>query len=124
MTKLTIVSRRDGFRRAGRPWSVQPTTVDASEFTAEQLDALRADPMLVVSESGPPAIEDPAEREERIRAAFADLDPENPDHFTKSGKPDLAALRDRSGLADLAAAERDRQWKAAQAEDASAKDAE
>lgn len=48
---LTITSKREGFRRAGRAWSVAPTRVDAAEFTPEQLNALVLEPMLTVTES-------------------------------------------------------------------------
>ena len=103
--KLQITSRTNGFWRAGRPWSADTTTVDASEFSAAQLAALRGDPMLIVVETDGDPDDD---RERRTDAAIADLDPER--HFTKSGKPDLDALRDRAGIADLTAAERDRAW--------------
>ncbi len=46
---LRITAKRDGFRRAGRPWS-GTVEVSASEFTEEQLAALKAEPMLVVEE--------------------------------------------------------------------------
>lgn len=50
--ELVIVSRREGFRRAGRAWSVAPTTVPAGELTAEQFAALIAEPMLTVTITG------------------------------------------------------------------------
>ncbi len=37
---LTITAKRAGFRRAGRAWTVAPTTVDAHDFTPEQLRQL------------------------------------------------------------------------------------
>lgn len=43
-----ITSRRAGFRRAGRAWSVTPTDVLADDLTAAQLAALLAEPMLTV----------------------------------------------------------------------------
>ena len=45
---LRITAVREGFRRAGRAWSTTPTEVDATSFSAEQIAALNAEPMLVV----------------------------------------------------------------------------
>lgn len=45
---LIITSKRAGFRRAGRPWSAEPTRVDIAEFTDDQVEALFAEPMLDV----------------------------------------------------------------------------
>jgi hypothetical protein len=48
--KLCVIARSEGFRRAGRAWSVAPTEVETKEFSADQLAALRADPMLIVQD--------------------------------------------------------------------------
>ena len=48
---LTITSSINGFRRAGRAWSSEPTTVSAAEFTPEQLAQLRAEPRLTIVEA-------------------------------------------------------------------------
>jgi len=45
---LIVTARVDGFRRAGRAWSASLQTVSAAEFTAEQIKALLAEPMLDV----------------------------------------------------------------------------
>lgn len=45
---IRVVSRIDGFRRAGRGWSAAPTTVAVSEFNDEQLDLIRSEPNLIV----------------------------------------------------------------------------
>ncbi len=45
---LTVQARVDGFRRAGRAWSAEPTTVQVADFTPEQIAALRSDPALIV----------------------------------------------------------------------------
>lgn len=47
---LRVAAKTEGFRRAGRAWSLAPTDVVASQFTPEQLAALRAEPMLVVAD--------------------------------------------------------------------------
>ena len=49
---ITVVSKRGGFRRGGRPWPASPTTVDTKEFTPEQLADIRAEKMLVITEGG------------------------------------------------------------------------
>lgn len=46
--KLVVRSLSAGFRRAGRAWPAEEVTVAASEFTAEQIEQLLAEPMLVV----------------------------------------------------------------------------
>lgn len=43
---LQVVSKRDGFRRAGRAWS-GTTTVALGELTQEQYEQLSTEPMLV-----------------------------------------------------------------------------
>ena len=57
------------------------------------------------SDGAPAAAE--ATREERIRAAIASLDPNDPEHFTKAGQPAVPALRALSGIPDVTGAERD-----------------
>ncbi|MEW5836897.1 MAG: HI1506-related protein [Pseudomonadota bacterium] len=46
--KLVVRSLSAGFRRAGRAWPAEEVTVNADEFTAEQIEQLLAEPMLVV----------------------------------------------------------------------------
>lgn len=50
MKMLRIVAMKDGFRRAGRAHSTSPQEYPATEFTAEQIKAMKAEPMLVVQE--------------------------------------------------------------------------
>lgn len=59
-TLITVVAKRDGFRRGGRPWPASPTTVDAEGFTPEQLADIRAEKMLVVTEGGIPQVDQTA----------------------------------------------------------------
>lgn len=47
---ITVTAKRPGFRRAGRAWPGEPTTVPLSALTADQIAALRAEPMLVVQD--------------------------------------------------------------------------
>ncbi len=48
--KLQIISKRDGFRRAGHAFSSTPTLLDPADLKKEQIEALKAEPMLVVVE--------------------------------------------------------------------------
>jgi hypothetical protein len=55
---IRITSLRDGFRRAGIAHPAQPTEHPDDTFTADQLAALQAEPMLtveVVAPEGAPA---------------------------------------------------------------------
>jgi len=45
---LIVTAKAEGFRRAGRPWSTTPETVNVDDFTADQVKALLAEPMLEV----------------------------------------------------------------------------
>lgn len=50
MSKLKITALREGFRRAGRAWPTAGEIIDTKDFTREQIDALKSEPMLQVSE--------------------------------------------------------------------------
>ena len=45
---IRITAKQANFRRAGVAHSITPTEYPDDHFTAEQLEALRAEPMLVV----------------------------------------------------------------------------
>lgn len=47
-THLTVRALKDGFRRAGRAWPAEETTVPIEEFSKEQLAALESEPLLTV----------------------------------------------------------------------------
>ena len=64
-----------------------------------------------------PGAGEPASRHDRITVAIADLTPGQADHWTRAGKPEVAALRAATGLDDVTAAERDAAWAAYQAHD-------
>lgn len=51
---LQVISKRDGFRRAGREWH-GTTNVQAQDLTGKQRAQLEAEPMLVVQELNVPA---------------------------------------------------------------------
>ena len=50
MKSLKIVSRKEGFRRAGFAFGAAPVSIDASALSEEQIAALKTDPMLIVVE--------------------------------------------------------------------------
>lgn len=50
---ITIVSKRDGFRRCGIAHPAAPTTYPEGRFTDDELARLEAEPMLVVTRSAP-----------------------------------------------------------------------
>ena len=126
VTHLSVAATRDRYRRAVRPWGTTPETVPAADFTPEQIRALHDDPMIIVTPlsahptvaAGPagsgPSAEGPAkaghaeraDRGARLLAAIARL-PEGDEHRTTDGRPEVAALRTATGLADVSAAERD-----------------
>ena len=47
------------------------------------------------------------DRQTAIVEAIGRLDPGSPDHYTKSGKPEIGALEELTGYTDITAAERD-----------------
>lgn len=91
----------------------------ATGIFEQALDALRAAPAGEVREFFGRMSEDPEirakveteiDRQSQMIAAIAVLDPDNPDHFTKSGKPEIKALENAAGLDDISAADRDAAW--------------
>ncbi len=47
---LRVISKRDGFRRGGRAWSKEETTVKLSELSDEQVSQIKGESMLEVEE--------------------------------------------------------------------------
>ncbi len=56
---ITITSKTEGFRRLGVAHSQTPTTYDSDRFTAEELEVLQKEPMLVVVVTPEKAPEEP-----------------------------------------------------------------
>lgn len=122
---LRITARRDGFRRAGRAWTVAPQDVPADTLSDDQLAALRAEPMLTVieipaektpAEIAPPAPPPPAADGEGGAAGAetlppaktdgtADPDPDpDPDKVTPEGSDTPPSERMAAGAKDQAPA--------------------
>ena len=64
--------------------------------------------------AGEPAAPTAEDRASRIVTAIAELVPGRDDHWTRSGKPEVAALRAITGFGDVTAADRDAAWTAFQ----------
>ena len=74
----------------------------------------------VAKDAGEPVSERPArdDRQAQLLAAITGLEEGNPDHWTKSGKPEVRTLETATGLKDLTATERDTVWAAYQEQQA------
>lgn len=64
--------------------------------------------------AGEPASLTAEDRASRILTAIAELEPGRDDHWTRTGKPEVAALRAITGYGDVTGAERDAAWAAFQ----------
>lgn len=54
---IRVVSKRDGFRRAGLVHRDSPVFHKKKDLTPEQIEALLAEPMLIVDEMDPPDVQ-------------------------------------------------------------------
>ena len=84
--------------------------IDLDERTAKSLIAAGV-------LQGPPSDEERGagegeglDRDDAIRKAINGLEDGNQAHWTRSGKPDVNALRSATGIEDISAAERDEAW--------------
>lgn len=50
VSALSVVSKREGFRRGGRAWGANATVVKLSDLTNEQIARIMDEPMLEVEE--------------------------------------------------------------------------
>ncbi|WP_178860818.1 HI1506-related protein [Thiomicrorhabdus cannonii] len=113
---LIVTSVSPFFRRAGLRFTKQPTHLDASELTTEQITALKAEKNLMVrevqEEDTPPAPSMTDNKDgdsitvEQLIEAIAQLDPQNTAHYTGKGVPQLDALQAIVG-SKVSAAQRD-----------------
>ncbi|MBY6223563.1 HI1506-related protein [Ferrimonas balearica] len=96
-TMRVVCLAHTGYRRAGLAFEKGDNTLDATGLTEAQLAQITADPRLrlegqgdsVSAVSGAAISSAPALT---LAQALAQLQPDNPDHFTQSGKPKTEAL--------------------------------
>ncbi|MEE2025032.1 HI1506-related protein [Alkalimonas mucilaginosa] len=135
MAKLLFIvcAAHTGYRRGGIRFVQGENTVETENLTAEQLQQIHQDPLLVVGEYADSiSLQDEANKGSgtqgpvgdgtlsaavtglTLEQAFAQLQPDNPDHFTQSNQPQLSALEQLTGRR-VTAAERNEAWAAYQA---------
>ncbi len=137
MEKITVLSSaHDGYRRGGQSFVPGQNHFALSLFSAAQLQQLATDPRLVVlptsncsaandadgaaiitamtddtGQTGPVVTLETYAPIETVEQAFSLLLPDNPDHFTSAGLPQLPALK-LMLKRDISAAERNDAWEA------------
>lgn len=146
MAKLLFIvcAAHSGYRRGGIRFTKGQNTVNAEKLSAEQLEQINNDPLLIVGEYADgislASLDEPTAKgllpetnqgsdtqgglgdgalsasitELMLEQAFAQLQPGNPDHFTQSNQPQLSALEQLTGRR-VTAAERNEAWAAYQA---------
>ncbi|MCF6432915.1 hypothetical protein [Leisingera sp. MMG026] len=108
--KIKIASvRAGGFWRCGRHFTKTGTVAQVSDFTEADLERLKNEPLLRVTDAGPDDEQAVEERAETIAEAIKTLTAED---FQKDGKPKLDALKSLVGdeLGKISTAERDAVW--------------
>ena len=123
---ITIVSTLEGYRRAGMAHSKTPVSYPDGTFSKQQLAQLHADPRITITVdtsegalSTPEDTTDPAGAESEaqgqlddgqlasLMTCIAELDTNNPELWTRDGKPKTEALP-----AGTTGKERDAAWDA------------
>lgn len=105
MARTVKVVRSDGTPMNIAEWNYDPA-VHVRWEDRESLDP---------PEPEPAAPTDPDERLAAIKEAIGQLDPENPEHFTKGGDPKVEAIEAILGY-NISAGERDEVWESLQGE--------
>ena len=143
MAKLLFIvcAAHTGYRRGGVRFTKGENTVDTEKLSAEQLQQINADPLLVVGEYADgielASLDEPTAKNllsqtdkggdtqgtlgngtlsngVTLEQAFAQLQPDNKEHFTGAGLPQLDALEKLVGH-KVTSAERAEAWAAYQA---------
>ncbi|MFV1934922.1 hypothetical protein [Phaeobacter gallaeciensis] len=108
--KIKIASvRAGGFWRCGRHFTKTGTVAKVSDFTEAELERLKNEPLLRVTNAGPDDEQAVVERAETIAEAIRTLEAKD---FQRDGKPKLDALADLIGddLGKITGTERDAVW--------------
>ncbi|MCH4295572.1 HI1506-related protein [Shewanella sp. 3B26] len=126
---IAVCLAHDGYRRAGLSFKRGENKLDPESLSEDQVAALEADPRILLELRSPdgepvpqsalvsaPGSLDTANGDKALSfaEAVATLEPDNREHFTSGGKPQLEVLGKLMGKT-LTAAERDAQWLAYQA---------
>ncbi len=122
-TKTILVQclAHSGYRRAGLVFDQGKNELSADKVTSAQLAQINADARLSIIEDSP--VTDSAssgtveggDNSLSLIDAIKQLDPDNTDHFTSGGKPQVDALEKLMGKS-VSAAERDAAWAELQAQ--------
>lgn len=108
--KLQIVARCESFRRAGHTFTAQPTIIEAASLTAEQIEALKNEPSLVVVEFDGEAPAKAAQPDPTVAAAL-----EAAQKRATAAEKELAEAKDRLSATEKQLAEAENKLKAATA---------
>lgn len=120
-TLLVKCLAHTGYRRAGLVFTKGNNEVALDKVTPAQLAQVKADARLLIIESEAAPSGDtsgPVAGGDNVLSlveAIKQLDPENSDHFTSGGKPQVDALSKLVG-APVSAASRDEAWAEVQAQ--------
>ena len=99
------VSGPDGFWRAARQWSEEPTIVPLDELTDDQVLLLEGDAAITITDAGAPG----DGRLQSIIEAIDGLEQHHPEKWTTTGAPQVKALEEVLGFG-ITSAERDAAW--------------
>ena len=108
---IKITSKKDGFRRCGMAHSKEPVEHSDDWFSEEDLEILKAEPMLIVETAEEMTPPEPTEEEliEAAREAIVS------GKITNDGKPTVGAMMAILGR-PVTAQDRDAAWEKIQAE--------
>lgn len=109
---IRITSKRENFRRCGIPHPKASTDHPDDRFTEEELEILKAEPMLTVEIIEAPSAGSGFPEDEILEAAKQAAEA---GEITSSGKPKVEAIEEILGR-DITAADRDAAWDRIQAE--------
>jgi len=104
--KISVTTKKDGFRRAGRAWA-GTTVLEQDDLTEKQWQQLDDDAMFSIEEVNSEEV-DPLITQ--LVEAIGKLEKGNKEHWTKSNKPEVKALEKATGI-NINAKQRDQAFK-------------